>query len=234
MTGTETNRAGLGIGIALAVVLLLGVISFASGKPAEPAAGAHAMSDASKARSEAARRIPGDPLALGDPAAPVVLVEFADYKCPYCAVFAERVAPPLIDQYVKTGKVRVEWRDFSFLGPDSTLAAVAARAAGRQGKFWDFHDALFAQHSEGTVVWSHATLIGLAEQLGLDKARFQRDLADPALSAQVDSDKAEGVRLGVNSTPTVLINGKLMSGSLSVAEYQRAIETLLAHAGTNR
>jgi predicted DsbA family dithiol-disulfide isomerase len=83
-------------------------------------------------------------------------------------------------------------------------------------------------------VWSPTTLIALAEQLGLDKARFQRDLADPALAAQVDADKAEGVRLGVNSTPTVLVNGKLMSGSLTVDEYQRAIETLLAHAGAGR
>ncbi|WP_028933102.1 DsbA family protein [Pseudonocardia spinosispora] len=212
----------LGAGIALVIVVVLAVISVVSGQRTETP---------DNPRAEAAHRVSGDPLALGSPDAPVTVVEWADFQCPFCALFAHDTAPMLIDQYVRTGKVRLEWRDFAFLGPESRAAAAAARAAGRQGKFWEYHDVLYAQQkSENSGALTSAYLTGIAGQLGLDQRRFAADMADPAIAKQVAADQAEGGRLGVTGTPTVIINGDLMSGAQPLADYRQAIDAAYAKA----
>lgn len=216
--GEPANRrvVWLGAGIALVIVVVLAVISVVSGQRTETPENPGAT---------AAHRISGDPLALGRPDAPVTVVEWADFQCPFCALFAHDTAPSLIDQYVKTGKVRLEWRDFAFLGPESRAAAAAARAAGRQGKFWEYHDVLYAQQKpENSGAVTSAYLVGLAGQLGLDQRRFAADMADPAVAKQVAADQAEGSRLGVTGTPTVIINGELVSGAQPLTDYQKAID----------
>ena len=233
----ERRRGGrgvwLGVAAALLVVVVLGVVSVVGGGKGTPvgaAPGPGAALPIAQARLAAAHRIPGDPFALGNPTAPVAIVEWADFQCPYCKAFTEETAPALIKQYVATGKARLEWRDYAFLGPESTAAAVAARAAGRQGKFWAYHDALYAeQHPENSGALSSAYLLGLATRLGLDPARFAADAADPALARQVAADEAEGEKLGINGTPGFLINGALSNGADDLATYQRTIDAALAH-----
>jgi protein-disulfide isomerase len=161
----------------------------------------------------------------------VVIVEWGDFQCPFCGAFARDTQPALLAQYVDTGKARVEWRDFAYLGPESSAAAVADRAAGRQGKFWAYHDALYArQYPENTGALSSGYLLGLARQVGLDLGRFQADLADPSLARQVQADRAQGSSLGVVGVPTVLINGGLMYGDQPLPLYQQAIDAALTDA----
>jgi protein-disulfide isomerase len=237
------RQVWLGVGLALAVLVLLTVVSLVSGQHsgAEGQPGASAApagksaQSVQRARMAAARRIPGDPLAMGSPTAPVVIIEWADFQCPYCGEFAKSVEPTLVTQYVNTGKARLEWRDFAFLGPESDLAAVAARAAGRQGKFWPYHDVLYAQQlPENSGALSTPYLVGVARKLGLDVARFQADMKDPKLSEQVAADQTEGTSAGVNGTPAVLINGQYVDGSQPLATYQQAIDAALAKANTAR
>ncbi|HZZ47953.1 MAG TPA: thioredoxin domain-containing protein [Pseudonocardia sp.] len=232
---TQNSRRGVWIGIAVAIVVVaaLAAVSIVGGRGAAPQAqGPDQDSSATaiqQARLSAARRIPGDPLAMGRPDAPVVLVEWADFQCPYCAAFTKDTLPTLINQYVKTGKARLEWRDFAFLGKESTSAAIAARAAARQGKFWPYHDQLYTeQHPENSGAVTPAYLVDLAKRLGLDTNRFQSDLADPALAKQVAGDESAGSAVGVTGTPTVLVNGQLISGAEELATYQRAIDAALA------
>jgi protein-disulfide isomerase len=219
----------LGVAGALLVVVVLGVVSVVGARKttADPATAGPSIA---QARLAAAHRVPGDPLALGKPDAPVTMVVWADFQCPYCKAFTEDSATALIKQYVDTGKMRLEWRDFAFLGPESTAAAVAARAAGRQGKFWAYHDKLYAeQHPENSGALTSAYLLDLARRLGLDPIRFSADVADPALARQVAADEAEGEKLGINGTPGFLINGALSNGADPLPEYQRTIDAALAH-----
>jgi protein-disulfide isomerase len=226
----------LGAGAALLVVVALVVISLVSsggsGGGGTPSA---AGPPAAPAAPPAATRVPGDPFALGRPDAPVAIVEWADFQCPYCAQYTTETEPALIAQYVNTGKVRLEWRDFPFLGPESTKAAVAARAAGRQGRFWQYHDALYAeQHPENSGAVTDAYLVGLAGRLKLDTARFTADMADRALAAQVSADKADGTRRGVNGTPAFVVDGELVSGAQPLADFQKAIDAALARRPATR
>ena len=131
-------------------------------------------------------------LTLGRPNAPVTIVEFGDYQCTNCGAFARDTQPALIRQYVDTGVVRLVWRDFPWVDAQSVAAAVTARAAGMQGKFWPYHDYLFAHQSpdEHSGLVTGAYLRSVARRLGLNMTLFGRDVADPALAA--DPPQAAG------------------------------------------
>jgi protein-disulfide isomerase len=120
---------------------------------------------------------PVDPaLTLGRPGAPVTIVEFGDYQCTNCGAFARDTEPAIIHKYVDTGVVRLVWRDFPWVDAQSVAAAVAARAAGLQGKFWAYHDYLFAHQSpdEHSGLVTGAYLRSVARRLGLNMALFGR------------------------------------------------------------
>ena len=126
------RRVWFGGLIALVVLAVLGAVSVGATSSTGRAATAGADLG-TQARLAAARRIPGDPLALGRPDAPVVISEWGDFQCPFCRAYTLNTEPSLVRQYVDSGRVRLEWHDFAYLGPESVLAARAARAAGRQG-----------------------------------------------------------------------------------------------------
>jgi protein-disulfide isomerase len=238
-TGSRrTVWVGVGTAVVLLAVLIIVGVTSGGGGPAAADKNSDRAAPSAVVPTPpppAARRIPGDPLAMGSPTAPVVIVEWADFQCPFCAAFARDTEPALVDQYVKTGKARFEWRDFAFLGPESTSAAVAARAAGRQGKFWAYHDALYTQqHSENSGALTSDYLLGLARQVGLDPTRFQADVADPTLARQVATDQKEGEALGIDGTPAVVINGHLMSGAQQLPNYQKVIDAALSRATATR
>jgi protein-disulfide isomerase len=169
---------------------------------------------------------------LGRADAPVTFVEFADYQCPYCGEFARTTEPTLVTEYVNTGKLRIVWRDFPYYGDQSVEAAIAARAAGEQGKFWPFHDALYARQPpprSGTL--TAAYLDGLARGLGLDVKRFDAARADPRLRDAVETDFGFGQQLGVPGTPAFLINGAPdIFGAQPLAVFEQAINNELSHA----
>ena len=162
---------------------------------------------------------------LGRAGAPVTIVEFGDYQCPSCGAFARGTEPALVRTFVDTGVVRLVWRDFPWIDQQSMAAAVAARAAGLQGKFWPYHDYLFAHQfpSERSGLVTGAYLRSVARRLGLNMPVFNRDVADPALTAAVRADDTFGQQLGVPGTPAFLINGKPFFGAQPLAAFEAAI-----------
>ena len=126
----------------------------------------------------------------------------------------------------------MEWRDFPVFGDESVAAAVAARAAGEQGLFWEFGEVVFADAPErGHVALPPERLIEIAQQIGVpDMAAFEADLTNPELLARVDADIAEARSLGVTGTPTFLVNDTPLSGALPITVFRDAIEAELEQA----
>ncbi|MDP9484093.1 MAG: DsbA family protein [Chloroflexota bacterium] len=156
---------------------------------------------------------------VGRADAPVTVDVWADYQCPFCGQFARTVEPQIITDLVTKGTVRLVAHDFSFLGarrdPDeSTDAAVAARCADRQGKFWDYYEMLFWNQgtTENSGAFAPPRLLAMADLLGLDRAAFSSCLDDPAMVTAVVTETAAGRQAGVNSTPTMFINGSAVVG----------------------
>lgn len=174
------------------------------------------------------RRIPDDPLARGAVDAPVVMVIFSDYRCPFCAKFSTDLEPQIVDRYVDAGELRLEWRDFPIFGDDSYRAAVAGRAAGQQGYFWEFNQVLYAAApGSGHPDMPVDTLVGFAERAGVpDLGAFTAALDDPELLAAVQQDFDEGSRLGVPATPSFIINGYPLRGAQPIDEFFDLIDTV--------
>lgn len=175
-----------------------------------------------------------DAYSIGEPDAPVVIVEFTDFQCPYCSRHFDQTFPQIKADYIDTGKVRYVFKDFplSSIHPQAQLAAEAARCAGDQGAYLDMHHALFAGQDE----WNgrsdaDAIFNGFAAELGLDAAAFGDCLASRQHEAAVLADVDQGISLGVNGTPAFFLNGNFLSGAQSFAVFQEAIESLLADAG---
>ena len=129
--------------------------------------------------------------------------------------------PKLYKEYVKDGTLRIEWRDFPYRGQESVNAAVAARAAQAQGRFWEYHDLLYDSQFSG---YSDENLIALAERAGLDTQRFERDYENARYEPLVRADFQKGLNAGVNGTPTFFINGKMLVGLQPVGVFESAIE----------
>lgn len=172
-----------------------------------------------------ARRQTADPLAQGKANAPVVMVEFSDFQCPYCGQFARTTEPKLVDKYVKKGVLRIEWRDFPYFGKESYDAALAARAAGKQGGFWKLHDALYthqAPPNSGELTTDR--IVSLATSVGLDGAKLRADMRDPKLATAIKADFTQGQKLGISGTPAFVINGTPVIGAQPLSVFEKAIE----------
>lgn len=178
-----------------------------------------------KPLSDLARRIDGDPLAMGAVDAPVVMIEYADYRCPFCSLYARDTLPALVDEFVADGTLRVEWRDLPIFGDESVAAAVAGRAAAEQGKFWEFQATLHGAAPEnGHPELSQEILIQFAEQSGVpDIAKFTTDLDSPELLAAVQYDAQEATSLGVKSTPTFIVGDEALAGAQPLQTFRDAI-----------
>lgn len=166
---------------------------------------------------------------MGDPNAPVKIVEYADFQCPYCRAFWQDTEPQIVETYIKTGKVYYEYRSVgAFLGPESAAAAEAAYCAGDQGKFWQYHDTLFANWTgENVGDFSTANLQKFAASLGLDPAAFNACLDNGKYSDRLQQDVNNARSNGVRATPSFLINGKMIKGAQPFSVFQQAIEAAL-------
>lgn len=177
------------------------------------------------------RRLDGDPLAMGAVDAPVVLTEWADYRCPFCSVWAEETLPNL-QRYIDDGTLRVEFRDLAIYGDQSIRAATAARAAGRQGRYFEFSHALFAAlPNEGRPDISDELVLDVVADLGLDEARFARDWADPALADAVLADTREAQQMGLSSTPVFVVGGQFIAGAQPLEVFEQVIDQQAARLG---
>jgi len=142
----------------------------------------------------------GDVAYLGEATAPVTLIEFSDYQCPFCKRHATTVMPQLTENYIDTGKVRFVMRENPIvsLHPRAEAAAVAVLCAGEQGQYWGMHDALFNDQRANT----DEDFKGMAKTLGLDSAAFGSCLASDKFDTQIKADLAEGEKLGIMGTPS--------------------------------
>ncbi|GGC08002.1 DsbA family protein [Cellulomonas carbonis] len=177
-----------------------------------------------------ARRDPADPLAVGPVDAPVVMVVYSDYQCPFCAVWSDRTLPAM-EPYVEAGDLRIEWRDIAVFGPDSARAARAAYAAGLQGGFLDYHHGLFADgEKRSRDELSEESLVALADSLGLDADRFAQDLTSAEVDAAVQVNEDEAAAVGAFSTPSFLVGGTPLVGAQPTEVFVTAVEQALARA----
>lgn len=181
------------------------------------------------------RREAGDPMALGDEDAPVVMVEYSDFQCAFCGGYVRGTYPALVEEYVDAGVLRIEFRNFPIFGPESDTAARAAWAAGQQGRFWEFYEAAFAEDAHrDTGKYSEDGVRELAEQAGVaDLDRFTADLDSEEAGASVERDATEGFDLGVETTPAFLLNGHPVVGGQRPDVFRDIIDQLQAHDGQN-
>jgi len=161
----------------------------------------------------------------GSLTAPVTIVEFSDFHCPYC----KRIQPVLDEVLAKySGKVKLVFRDFPIDGlhPQARAASEAARCATEQGKFWEFHDVVFKSDPDATP----ATLDRIAKEIGLDLNAFTACRASGKYKAPVQASNQEGTALGITGTPTFFINGRMLVGAQPVEAFSKIIDEELARA----
>lgn len=162
--------------------------------------------------------------------APVGLVVFSDYQCQYCAKWTRDTLPVML-QYAKTGDLRIEWRDANVYGPDSERAARAAYAAGLQGKYWEYHDALFADGTHRSKdQLSRDALTAVATDLGLDTARFTRDLDADETRQRVQYYAGVAQQIGVSGTPTFILGGEPLVGAQPTEVFESTLRDKLREA----
>jgi protein-disulfide isomerase len=154
--------------------------------------------------------------------APITIVEFADFQCPYCAG-AESTIHQLLVQY--PDQVKLVFKDFPLdFHADSMLAHHAALAANEQGKFWEMHDLIFANQR----AMKRDDLLRHAQSLGLDMNRFIEDMDSGRFRTIIEAGQKEGIHLGVDGTPSFLVNGKLLVGAQPLLEFKKVVEEGLA------
>jgi protein-disulfide isomerase len=219
-TPTATTRSAvsplqIGIVAAVAVVGVIALIVFGNaGQPTAPppasAAGIHVSGDS-----------------MGEANAPVTIEEWGDFQCPACRAFALTTEPQLRSSYVATGKVRFVFHHLAFIGPESTWAAEAAECAGDEGRFFDFHDKLYAlQGAENSGTFSKANLMKIGHDLGLS-VTFDACLTNDRDLQRIRDDTAAGQQKGVTATPTFFVNGRKVDGAQSIDQLRAIIDPLI-------
>ncbi|MFI8511636.1 DsbA family protein [Streptomyces sp. NPDC085460] len=240
-TSSKTRPALIVAGVAVAAALAA-LASYTATRPAGPsAAGSSAVAGVSADPASGvypelekyARRDASDRLALGRADAPVVLVEYADFKCGYCGKFARDTEPVLVKKYVENGTLRIEWRNFPIFGEESEAVARASWAAGEQGRFWQFHKAAYADGAKEKG-FGKERLRALAAEAGVpDLARFAKDSEGEAAREAVRKDQEQGYALGATSTPSFLVNGRPIAGAQPLETFTEAIEAAADAARTS-
>lgn len=210
--------------IVIGVVLLVGLLWWGNRPPSIELKEVHT------------EQPPGaDGLAWGGPeGAAVLVVEYSDFQCPYCARHSLQTLPQLIDRYGDNPNVRYEYRPFAFIGPESVDAAMAALCAAEQDMFWPYHDTLFAnQGGENVGVFSKDNLRVVAEAVGLNMSDFNECFESGRHRRTVNDYLQQGRRDGISSTPMFFVNGELIQGAQPAQAFFEAIDKALAAAGAS-
>ncbi len=233
---SRTLNVVLGVATAFLAVVTIAQ-AFPEASQAGVGSGASATAEASADQAtevpEIARRDADDPMAIGDVDAPVVLVEWADFRCPYCAVFTNETLPVILDEYVDAGLVRYEFRDVAFFGDESVDAAIAVRAAAEQGRFAEYLEVLFsAAPEQGHPDMPREKLIGFARDAGVpDLGTFEAALDRQDLRDAVLASTDEAHRLGVTSVPFFVAGDRALSGAQPTDLFRQFLDEQLEAAG---
>ena len=212
--GTSSRWLLLGV-IAAVVIISAGLVLIAV--------------QAAKKPIEATGRV-GEGMSWGPAAAKVTVLEFSDFGCSHCRDFAQNQGQQLRTEYEKTGQVRFEYKPFVLDWNLTADPANAAACAADQGKFWDYHDALFARQGSSAQAFSIAALQGYGAELGLDATTFNRCVEKKERYGLLDKTGAEGHARGVNATPTFFINGQKIEGAAAYEVFKAQIDSLLSAA----
>ncbi|RME57683.1 DsbA family protein [Candidatus Parcubacteria bacterium] len=168
---------------------------------------------------------------LGREDAPVTIVEYGDYQCFFCLQFFADTEEMLRDRYIRSGKVRMIFRDFAVLGPESVLAAEAAACAKDQGKFWAYHDLLYAAAGrnlqENNAMFTDDLFLTIAARLDLDIEKFQSCVEERKYRDEIQQEIRAARAIGVQGTPTFFINGQKFEGYLSGPQLERILSKML-------
>jgi protein-disulfide isomerase len=222
----------LGGALVAAVAIVVVAIAISSGGSSKK--GGSSKGDAAGAQQAAQllKGIPQQGITLGDPKAPVTLLEFADLQCPFCRDYTINTFPSVVAKYVRTGKVKMVFQNYAFIGPDSLTAARAAEAAGKQNKLWNFIDIFYNnQGQENTDYVTDAFLTKIANGAGLDAKKMLADRQDPKVDQAIALAQQQAQQAGVNSTPTFLLKKPgAPTQKLSSAQVEAALGK--ATAGT--
>jgi len=213
--------------IVLAVVVVIGAFFFFTSNGTSPTGGAirDIPSDNSPGVAERVEVDIGNAPVLGDKNAPVTIVEFSDYQCPYCERHFTQTYPQLKANYVDTGKAKIVFMDFPLsFHPEAQKAAEAARCAGEQGKYWEMHDKLF----ENQATLSPENEKKWARELGIDGAKFDTCLNSGKYTKAVQDDLNYGASLGIQGTPGFFVNGILVNGAQPFSAFKAVIDAELA------
>jgi len=144
--------------------------------------------------------------ALGSPDAPVTMVEFGDYQCMNCNRYFRNTEHMILQNYVETGKLKIIFVDFAFIGPDSFPAAQAAHCANDQGKYWEYHDETYSNWDGENTGWAGIyNLKRFASNIGLDQNSFNQCLDSNKYAKKVEANTELGRKIGVTGTPTFFI-----------------------------
>jgi protein-disulfide isomerase len=164
-----------------------------------------------------------DPI-KGDANAPVTIVEFSDFQCPFCGRFYKQTLPLIEKEYINTGKVKLIFRDFPLnFHENAQKAAEAAECADEQGKFWEYHDKIFENQKKLDMT----SLKGYAAEIGLDIEKFDSCIDTGKYSSEVQKDFNDGSRYGVSGTPTFFINGIKLVGAYPFDAFKQIIDAEL-------
>lgn len=227
------------IGGALVIaVVVVAAIAIASGGSSKPAKKAGEKIPGQIESNALFAGIPQNGITLGDPRAPVTMVEFADLQCPYCREYTEQSLSTLVTDYVRTGKVKMIFRNVAFIGNDSVTAARMAAAAAMQNKLWTFIDLFYTnQQEENSGYVTDAFLRRVASGVtGLNVARAMSDRNLPQITRQLDEAQTQWTSNGFSGTPSFLLGptgGRLDAinvTSLGPAQFTSAIDKALASA----
>lgn len=233
--GSGTRRLPIGTvpGVFFLIVIVLLAVALwrSSGGTGGGEQAGSVVSSSGPDYSDAERRSPDDPFAIGPVDAPVGLVVFSDYQCPFCAQWSHETLPEMLT-HAEAGELRIEWRDVNVYGPDSKRAALAAYAAAAQGDFWGYHEALFeGGHTRSPGELSEENLIALAGELGMDRTRFASDMYSPEAAEEIARNEQLGHDHGAMSTPVFLLGGTPMVGAQPTEVFLDAYDAALEASG---
>ena len=165
---------------------------------------------------------------LGERTAPVTIVEFSDYECPYCKSFHEETFPQLKEKYIDTGKVKFVYRDYPIASHSgaipAAMAAECAREVGGNAKYYEMHDKLFTSE----VGFEDTSLIGFAKELGLNEGLFKTCYESGKYEEEIMNDQKDAAAVGISATPTFVVNGSVIEGALPFEIFEQVIEAELA------
>lgn len=232
----KSDAVVIGGSILLAGLIIAGSIFYVmgrSGTAVAPGTDSSTQPSAAQPTKATGGLAIGNAPVLGDANAPHTIVEFGDFQCTYCTKLHTEMDPLIRTDFIQTGKAKMVFKTLAFIGPESTAAGLAAYCAQQQGKFWDFHDAIYkaeqaeetaGKQSENSGNLTKAFFVQTAQSLGMDVNKFTTCYDNKDGQAQMAQYSQDMQAAGVQGTPTVFIDGTQLQNPFDIAQYQAIIK----------